>query len=99
MPRGGHRANAGCKKGTLEREPRKELAPKSARLELAEWARAYTDLALQTLVDVCTDKRAPMAARVTAASVLLDRGHGKARQGVDMKQTGTVRVRVHFVRE
>lgn len=52
-------------------------------------AREHTDTAIRTLVEICKDKRAPGAARVSAASVLLDRGHGKARQTVDLNANVT----------
>lgn len=43
-------------------------------------ARAQTALAIRTLTGVCGSKAAPAAARVSAASALLDRGWGKAPQ-------------------
>jgi hypothetical protein len=43
-------------------------------------ARAQTALAIRTLTGVCGSKGAPAAARVSAASGLLDRGWGKAPQ-------------------
>ena len=47
-------------------------------------AREHTEDAIKALAEVCTSKKAPAAARVSAASALLDRGHGKARQTVDL---------------
>ena len=41
-------------------------------------AREHTPLAMQTLADICADAAAPAAARVSAASTLLDRGLGKS---------------------
>ncbi len=38
----------------------------------------------QALDEIVEDKDAPAAARVSAASVLLDRGHGKAAQLVEV---------------
>jgi hypothetical protein len=46
-------------------------------------AREYTEAALSTLVEICFNEKTPPAARVSAASVLLDRGWGKARQPVE----------------
>ena len=39
-----------------------------------------TELAVRTLTGICGSKAAPAAARVSAASALLDRGWGKAPQ-------------------
>ena len=41
-------------------------------------AREHTPLAMQTLADICADAAAPVVARVSAASTLLDRGWGKS---------------------
>ena len=41
-----------------------------------------------TLVDVLGDETAPPAARVAAANSLLDRGHGKPRQELDVDHKG-----------
>jgi hypothetical protein len=54
-------------------------------------AREHTELAMNTLISCCKDARAPWASRVTAASTLLDRGWGKARQDVNIE--GEVDVR------
>jgi len=43
-------------------------------------ARKHTNTAIKTLVGIATQAKAPPAARVTAAQVLLDRGWGKAAQ-------------------
>ncbi len=51
--------------------------------EMLAKARAHTDLAVATLVEVARNKRAPAVARVTAAVALLDRGWGKPKQEVD----------------
>lgn len=45
--------------------------------ELKELARARTVEAINTLAEIMLNKKAPAAARVTAACALLDRGHGK----------------------
>ena len=54
-------------------------------LDLAALARTYTPEALETLVAVMQDAKSPAAARVSAASALLDRGWGKARQALDAR--------------
>lgn len=57
---------------------------RKGRAELAALAREYTEDAIKTLADICTDAEAPAAARVTAASALLDRGWGKPTQEVNI---------------
>ena len=47
-------------------------------------ARESTELAVETLRQICADSAAPHAARVSAASALLDRAWGKPMQGVAM---------------
>jgi hypothetical protein len=47
-------------------------------------ARESTTLAIETLRTIAADTDAPHAARVSAASALLDRGWGKPLQGVAM---------------
>ena len=51
-----------------------------ATADIRSLARAQTALAIRTLTGVCGSKAAPAAARVSAASALLDRGWGKAAQ-------------------
>jgi hypothetical protein len=45
---------------------------------LAEMAQRYTAEAVETLACIVSDSEAPASARISAASALLDRGHGKA---------------------
>ena len=47
-----------------------------------ELAQQHTDLAIETLVDICKDKTNNAAARATAAIGLLDRGWGKPAQAI-----------------
>jgi hypothetical protein len=70
----------------------KNAVPKQAKVVLAEAARGHTDRALQVLVDVATSKSSASAARVSAAVALIEFGHGKARQAIDMQ--GDLRVEV-----
>jgi hypothetical protein len=51
-----------------------------ATADIRSLARAQTALAIRTLTGVCGSKAAPAAARVSAASALLDRGWGKPAQ-------------------
>lgn len=46
-------------------------------------AQAQTENAIATLVSVMEDKAAPPAARVSAATAVLDRGWGKPAQPID----------------
>ena len=62
--------------------------PNKATASIREAAQQYTDEALKTLVEVMGDETAPHAARVAAANSLLDRGHGKPRQELDVDHKG-----------
>jgi hypothetical protein len=70
MSRGGYREGAGRPLGSSN----KCSTQQSQRL--SELARAHTDEALLTLVDVARNGRTD-AARVSAANALLDRAYGK----------------------
>jgi hypothetical protein len=52
--------------------------------DIRSLARAHTDSALLTLARIMSNDEAPHAARVSAATALLDRGWGKPQQTVDM---------------
>lgn len=51
---------------------------------LSDLAKDYTSDAVQALVDVLSGDGAPHAARVSAATALLDRGWGKPSQSVEL---------------
>lgn len=51
-----------------------------ATAEIRSLARAHTEKAVKVLVGIMSQPKAPAAARVSAAQVLLDRGWGKAAQ-------------------
>ena len=53
-----------------------------APTEIRTLARSYTKAAINTLVGIMRQPKAPPAARVMAANALLDRGWGKAAQTV-----------------
>jgi phage gp46-like protein len=74
MARGGKREGAGRKPGSLNK----------ATADIREAAQEYTDEALQVLAEVMRSAEHPAAARVSAASAILDRGHGKPKQPVDV---------------
>lgn len=48
-----------------------------------ELARNYTEQAVNALVEVVEDTKAPPSARVAAASAILDRGYGKPTQTIE----------------
>lgn len=50
---------------------------------IRDLARAHTDAAMRTLVEIAQDGGAPPAARVAASTALLDRGWGKPTQPID----------------
>lgn len=54
--------------------------------DIKSLARRHTELALKTLVGIAGQAKAPSAARVAAASALLDRGWGKPKQ--ELEHTG-----------
>lgn len=74
--------NGRFKRGAPSPNPggRPAIAP-----EVREAARAYTTEMLGVLVNVAMDEGAPAAARVTAATAVLDRGHGKPTVSLDAK--------------
>jgi hypothetical protein len=51
-----------------------------APLEIRSLGRKYTHKALNTLVSIMVEPKAPAAARIMAANSLMDRGWGKAAQ-------------------
>lgn len=59
-------------------------------LDVIELARTHTTAAIATLANIAAATKAPAAARVSAASVLLERGWGKPVQPTE----GNVTVRV-----
>ena len=56
-----------------------------APLEIRSLARKYTHKALNTLVSIMVEPKAPAAARIMAANSLMDRGWGKAAELVDVQ--------------
>jgi hypothetical protein len=60
--------------------------------EVQELARVYTEDAIQTLAEICKSKKSPPAARVAAASALLDRGFGKPAQAITGEGGGAVKI-------
>ena len=71
-----------------------------APTEIRTLARSYTKAAINTLVGIMRQPKAPPAARVMAANALLDRGWGKAAQlvAVDGEIKQLVEVKLNVVR-
>ncbi len=61
----------------------KGLAAAPQITDVRDAARQHTLAAVETLVSVMEDLKAPHSARVAAANGLLDRGHGKAAQHIE----------------
>lgn len=72
-------AQVGGKRPGAGRKPGKVGAAKRA---LAEMAKDHAEAAMKTLVDIAMDRAAPHAARVSAATAILDRGYGKPAQAM-----------------
>ncbi len=61
---------------------RRRGVPNKATAAVREIAQQYTVEAVEALAAVMRDATAPPAARVSAATALLDRGHGKPTQPI-----------------
>lgn len=61
-----------------------------AKADIRSLARSHTESAIKTLAGIMNEKKSPAAARVAAASAILDRGWGKPKQ--DVEHTGELRV-------
>jgi hypothetical protein len=70
-----------------------------ATADIRSLARAQTELAIRTLTGICGSKAAPAAARVSAASALLDRGWGRAPQSHVGEDGGDIRVTIRQIVE
>jgi hypothetical protein len=69
-------------KGLPKTGGRKAGTPNKATGEIRALAQEYTEAAVRVLAEIMVSKDAPPAARVSAASALLDRGHGKPPQSI-----------------
>jgi hypothetical protein len=61
--------------------------PNKATADVKAAAQAFTADALNTLASIMRNEGAADAARVAASNALLDRGHGKPMQSVEMDAT------------
>lgn len=64
---------------------RKPGAKNKITADVKEAAQAFTNDAIETLASIMRAEEQPAAARVAAANALLDRGHGKPKQSVDVE--------------
>ena len=85
--RGGARPGAGRKKGEISQ----------AKKDLAAEAKKHAGAALQVLASVAQNSKAPAAARVSAATAILDRAYGKPRQSVEVDGAMAGSVTVTYV--
>jgi hypothetical protein len=69
-------------KGLPKTGGRQAGTPNKATCEVRALAQEYTEAAVLALAEVMTSRDAAPAARVSAASALLDRGHGKPSQAL-----------------
>jgi hypothetical protein len=88
MPRGGRRSTSfkpGVS-GNPSGRPRRSdtIVARQALVTVRMAARALTQEAIDTLAAVIRDGKAPPAARISAATALLDRGHGRPSQAVEL---------------
>ena len=76
VAKGGKREGAGRKKGVAR------LSTERQRWRLAEMAKEHSPAALRVLVELVMDVGVSPDSRIKAANSILDRGYGKAVQGV-----------------
>jgi Family of unknown function (DUF5681) len=89
MPRGGIRSTS-FKPGVSGNPGGRPKRPQTIEvrriiLGVKEAARELTLDAIDTLAAIMKDQKAPAAARISAAVALLDRGHGRPYQAVEVK--------------
>lgn len=72
--RGGKREGAGRKPGV----------PNKITADIKAIAQSFGEEAIKGLIEISRDTEAPHAARVAAFREVLDRGYGKAKQGIEM---------------
>ncbi len=96
MSRGGARANAGGRRpGAGRKKGSRDRATYEQRGTISELARAHTATALDTLVSVARTSESD-AARVSAATALLNRGYGMPAQPHTGEDGGAVK-HVHSI--
>lgn len=71
-------------KGLPKTGGRKAGVPNKITADVKEAAREYTADAISVLASIMRSDEQPAAARVSAASAILDRGHGKPTQATEL---------------
>lgn len=92
MARGGKRPGAGRRPGQANK-----LTAEKKRT-LTEIARDHTEEAMAVLVGIMNDRKAPAAARASAANSVIDRGWGKPAQSMELtgSEGGPIEAVVQF---
>lgn len=62
--------------------------------DVRELARQHTDAAIAVLESIMADETEDARARVAAANAILDRGHGKPQQHIDVATTSPIAVQI-----
>lgn len=65
-------------------------------LDIRKMAQNWTAECLQVLADIAMDPKATAASRVTAATALLDRGHGRPHQAIVGADGGALQLNGKF---
>ena len=88
MSRGGWRSTSfrPGRSGNLTGRPKRPATIEARRIfqDVADAARERTQDAIDVLAAIMKDPKAPAAARISAAQALLDRGHGKPAQAIEV---------------
>jgi len=96
MPRGGRRSTSyrpgfSGNPGGRPRRPA-TIAARRIAADVKVLAQDCAPAAVSTLKAIMLSDRSPPAARISAATAILDRGYGKARQEVEMRQFNIARL-------
>jgi hypothetical protein len=88
MSRGGLRSTSfrPGQSGNLTGRPKRPATIEARRIfqDVADAARERTQDAIDVLAAIMKDPKAPAAARISAAQAILDRGHGKPAQAIEV---------------
>jgi hypothetical protein len=82
-PNRGNAASLKANQSVLDRVAVLQGSTADDIVDVRNYARTFAAQAFQVLVDVMGDPKAPAPVRVTAAQVILDRGHGKPTQHIE----------------
>ena len=79
--------------------PRKYMPRKRIPADLRSLARGHTELCIKVLAGMLSQEAVPAAARVSAASILLDRGRGKPAQPHTGEDDKDIRITIRQIVE